>query len=390
MTTATANGAVGFALTDEQKQLQETAHKFAAEVMRPVAPHHDHTEEFPEKVLRQAHELGLMNLIFDEEYGGLGLSAVDGCLVTEELAWGCAGMATSLMANDLALSPIVLDASEEQKREWLPKFTQEYRLASFCLSEPGAGSDVAGMSTTARRDGDHYILNGAKQWITNATYADQLTVFATLDKSQRHKSLVALIVPADLPGITIGKPEDKMGQRASNTAPVIFEDVKVPVANRIGEEGQGWQIAMRTLDKSRPMVAALCVGLARAAMEHAMDYARERKQFGQPIANFQGIQFLIADMAMKIQASRLLTWQAAWALDQGVRNTIFSSYAKSFAADTVMQVTTDAVQVFGGYGYTKEYPVEKLMRDAKLMQIYEGTAQVQRMVIARELLKGGA
>lgn len=386
MTTATMNP-IGFTLTEEQKQLQETARKFAADVMRPVAAHHDHTEEFPDKVLRKAHELGLMNLIIAEEHGGLGLSGVDGCIVTEELAWGCAGMATSLMANDLAISPIVLDASEEQKREWLPKFG-DYRLASFCLSEPGAGSDVAGMSTHARRDGDHYILNGAKQWITNATYADQLTVFATVDKTQRHKSLVALIVDAKTPGITIGKPEDKMGQRASNTAPVIFEDVKVPVANRIGEEGQGWQVAMRTLDKSRPMVAALCVGLARAAMEHAIEYANERKQFGQPIANFQGIQFLIANMGMKTQASRLLTWQAAWALDAGLRNTLYSSYAKSFAADTCMEVTTDAVQVFGGYGYTKEYPVEKLMRDAKLMQIYEGTAQVQRMVIARELLKG--
>ncbi len=387
MTTAThASNPIGFSLTDEQKQLQETARKFAAEVIRPVAPHHDRTEEFPEKVLRKAHELGLINLIIPEQYGGLGLSAVDGVVMTEEAAWGCAGMATSIMANDLALSPIVLDASEEQKEEWLPKFTKEYRLASFCLSEPGAGSDVAGMTTTARRDGDYYILNGAKQWITNATYADQFTVFATLDKSQRHKALAAFIVPRDTPGITVGKPEDKMGQRASNTAPVIFEDVKVPVRNRIGEEGQGFMIAMRTLDKSRPMVAALCVGLARAAMEYAMDYANERKQFNQPIANFQAIQFLIANMAMKTEASRLLTWQAAWALDAGIRSTLYSSYAKSFAADTCMEVTTDAVQVYGGYGYTKEYPVEKLMRDAKLMQIYEGTAQVQRMVIARELL----
>lgn len=387
MTTATMNNPIGFALTEEQKQLQQTARKFAAEVIRPAAPHHDRTEEFPEKILRQAHALGLMNLIIPAEYGGLGLSAVDAVIMTEESAWGCAGVATSLMANDLALSPIVLDGSEEQKREWLPKF-QQYRLASFCLSEPGAGSDVAGIQTTCRREGDYYILNGAKQWITNATYADQYTVFATLDKAQRHKALCAFIVDRNTPGITVGKPEDKMGQRASNTAPVIFEDVKVPVKNRIGEEGQGWMIAMRTLDKSRPMVAALCVGLARAALEHAIDYAKQRKQFGEPIANFQAIQFMIANMAMKIQAARLLTWQAAWMLDNGQRASLYSSYAKSFAADTCMEVTTDAVQIFGGYGYTKEYPVEKLMRDAKLMQIYEGTAQVQRLVIAREVLRG--
>jgi acyl-CoA dehydrogenase len=387
-TATTAPSPIGFALNDDQRQLQQSARKFATDVMRPVAAHHDHTEEFPEKIIRKAHELGLMNLVIPAEYGGLGLSAVDGVVITEESAWGCAGMATTLMANDLALSPIVLDGSEAQKREWLPKFTEGYRLSAFCLSEPGAGSDVAGMSTTAQRDGDHYILNGAKQWITNATYADQLTVFASLDRSQKHKSLTAFIVDAKTPGITVGKPEDKMGQRASNTAPVIFEDVKVPVANRIGEEGQGWMVAMRALDKSRPMVAALCVGLSRSALEHSIAYANERKQFGQPISNFQAIQFIIANMGMKTEASRLLTFQAAWALDSGLRSTLYSSYAKSFAADTCMEVTTDAVQVFGGYGYTKEYPVEKLMRDAKLMQIYEGTAQVQRIVIARELLKG--
>lgn len=387
MSTVASSGGIGFNLSDEQKQLQETARKFSTDVIRPVAAYHDRTEEFPEKILRKAHELGLMNLVIPAEYGGIGISTIDDVIATEEAAWGCAGVATSLMANDLALSPIVLDGSEEQKKEWLPKF-QDYRLASFCLSEPGAGSDVAGMTTTCVRDGDNYILNGAKQWITNASYANQLTVFATLDKSKRHKALCAFIVDRNTPGITIGKPEDKMGQRASNTAPVIFEDVKVPVRNRLGEEGQGWMIAMRTLDKSRPMVAALCVGLARSAMEHALNYARERKQFGEPIANFQGIQFILANMGMKIQASRLLTWQAAWALDSGVKASLYSSYAKSFAADTCMEVTTDAVQVFGGYGYTKEYPVEKLMRDAKLMQIYEGTAQVQRLVIARELIKG--
>ncbi len=375
------------ALSDEQKQLQDTAHKFAEQVMRPVAPQHDRTEEFPAEVLKRAWETGLLNLSIPAEYGGIGLNAEDQCLVIEELAWGCAGIATSLMANDLGLAPIILDASEEQKKEWLTPFGDQYRLCSFGLSEPNAGSDVAGMSTVWEKDGDDYVLNGSKQWITNATYADVFTIFARAKGTKRHEGVTAFIVPAGAPGLSTGKPEDKMGQRASNTAPVILENVRVPAAQRIGEEGQGFRIAMRTLDKSRPMVAAICVGLARAAMEHSVRYAAERKAFGAPIGSFQAVQFMIADMAMKIEASRLLTMKAARVLDSGANAALYSSYAKAFAADSAMETTTNAVQIFGGYGYTKEYPVEKLMRDAKLMQIYEGTSQIQRLVIAREVSK---
>ena len=376
-----------FKLTEEQKQLIDTARKFASEVIRPVAPHHDKTEEFPHQVLKKAWELGLINLIIPAEYGGLGIAAVDQCLTIEQIAWGCAGIATSAMANDLALAPIVLDGSEALKKMYLPQFTSEYKLASFGLSEPQAGSDVAGLSTTYEQDGDYYVLNGAKQWITNATHADLFTIFARKKGSKRHEGMTCFVVERGTPGLSTGKPEDKMGQRASNTAPVILENVRVHKDNICGKEGDGFMVAMRTLDKSRPMVAALCVGLAQSAMDHSINYAKERKAFGQPIGNFQGVQFLIADMAIKIEAGRLLTMQAAAKLDAGESSTRFSSYAKAFAADACMAITTDAVQVYGGYGYTKEFPVEKLMRDAKLMQIYEGTAQVQRVVIARELMR---
>lgn len=376
-----------FRLTDEQRQLMDTARKFAAEVIRPAAPHHDRTEEFPSAILKQIWELGLMNLSMPEAQGGMGLSAVDQCLTIEQIAWGCAGIATSAMANDLALAPIILDGTEEQKDRFLPPFVDKFKLAAFGLSEPGAGSDVAGLSTTWEKQGDEYILNGAKQWITNATHADLMTIFAREKGSKRHEGMACFVVEKGMPGLSTGKPEDKMGQRASNTAPVNLDNVRVPAANRIGGEGEGFMVAMRTLDKSRPMVAALCVGLSQAAMEYSVGYAKERKAFGGPIANFQAIQFIIANMGIKIEASRMLTMEAAGALDTGVRSSVFSSYAKSFAADSVMEITTDAVQVYGGYGYTKEYPVEKLMRDAKLMQIYEGTAQVQRLVIARELFR---
>jgi acyl-CoA dehydrogenase len=283
--------------------------------------------------------------------------------------------------------PILLGGTEEQKRRFAGPFAEKLRFTSFCLTEPGAGSDVAGMSTTARRDGDHYVLNGAKCFITNGGYADQYTVFATLDRSKRNKGLVCLVVEGRPKGLTVGKHENKMGQRASNTVALTFDEVRVPVQNRIGEEGEGFRIAMETLDNSRPLTAMFAIGIARAALEHSMDYASQRQQFGKPIREFQAIQFMLADMAKDIQAARLLAYQSAWMLDAGEKNTLISSYAKCFAADMAMRVTTDAVQVYGGYGYIKEYPVEKLMRDAKLIQIYEGTSQVQRIVIARELFK---
>jgi acyl-CoA dehydrogenase len=376
-----------FQLTDSQRALQETARKYAREVIRPKAPHYDETAEFPKDLISTAFELGLVNQAIPAEYGGVGLSHLEQVIVCEELAWGCSGVATSLFANDLANLPIILFGTEEQKKRLLTPFTERLKLASFCLTEPAAGSDVAGMSTTARLEGGHYVLNGSKCFITNGGYADQFTVFATLDKSRRHKGITCFVVDAKAPGITVGKHENKMGQRASNTVSLTFEDVRVPVANRIGEEGQGFPIAMETLDNSRPTTAAFAVGIARAALEHSLEYSSQRQTFGKPIREHQGIQFMLADMAMNIQAARLLTHQGAWLLDNGQKNTLVSSYAKAFAADMAMKVTTDAVQVYGGYGYIKEYPVEKLMRDAKLIQVYEGTSQVQRIVIARELFK---
>jgi acyl-CoA dehydrogenase len=281
---------------------------------------------------------------------------------------------------------VIIAGTEEQKRTWLPPLVEEPLLTSFALTEPNAGSDVSGIQTTAVRDGDGYVLNGSKMFITNAGYAAWFTVFASTDKSKGHRGLTAFIVPADADGVVVDKHLDKMGQRATDTSALSFTDVYVPAANRLGEEGEGFKIAMKTLDFTRPGTAIGAVGVARAAFEYAAEYSKERVQFGMPIAMNQGVNFLIADMATKIEAARLLCWQAAWMTDSGMRATLQSSYAKRFAADICMEVTTDAVQVFGGYGYMKEYPVEKLMRDAKLYQIYEGTSQIQRLVIARELL----
>jgi acyl-CoA dehydrogenase len=376
-----------FQLSDEQLALQETARRFAQTEIAPIAAHHDQTGEFPMDVMKKAWELGLSSESIPSEYGGVGLSLFDAVLVVEELAWGCAGMATSIMCNDLGLTPILIGGSDAQKKEWLGYLTQSFRLVSFCLSEPGAGSDVAGLQLLAEKDGDHYVLNGTKCWITNGGVADLYTVFATLDRSSRHHGVCAFVMPRETPGITVGKKEDKMGQRASDTRVIHFDNVRVPAAQRLGAEGEGFKIAMRTLDQTRPSIGGLAVGIARRALEESVKYAKERKAFGFPIAGFQAVQFMLADMAKDIEAARLLTQQSAWMIDRGLRASKHSSFAKCFATDMAMRVTTDAVQIFGGNGYTKEYPVEKLMRDAKLMQIYEGTNQIQRLVIARELLK---
>jgi acyl-CoA dehydrogenase len=375
-----------FRLTDEQLALQETARRFAQTEIAPIAAQYDQSGEFPREVIRRAWELGLSSTCIPAEFGGVGLTVLDSCIVTEELSWGCSGITTSIMCNDLGLMPIVVGGSAEQRKQWLGWCAEDFRMISFCLSEPAAGSDVAGLQLLAEKDGDHYVLNGTKCWITNGGVAELYTVFATLDRSSRHKGIVAFVVPSDTPGISKGKKEDKMGQRASDTRVIHFDNVRVPVAQRLGQEGEGFKIAMRTLDRTRPPIGALATGIARRALEESTAYAKERKAFGFPIAGFQAVQFMLADMAKDIEASRLLTWQSAWMVDQGLRAAKYSSFAKCFATDTAMRVSTDAVQVFGGNGYTKEYPVEKLMRDAKLMQIYEGTNQIQRLVIARELI----
>jgi acyl-CoA dehydrogenase len=376
-----------FQLTDEQRALQETARRFARSEIAPAAARYDASGEFPRDIIAKAWELGLMSTCIPEEFGGLGLGVTDSCIGVEELAWGCSGMTTSIMCNDLGLMPIVVAGTPDQKKRWLEPCAGEFKLVSFCLSEPEAGSDVAGMQLLAERDGDHYVLNGAKCWITNGGVADVYTVFATLDRSSRHKGICAFVVPRGIPGLSAGKKEDKMGQRASDTRVIHFDDVRVPAEDRLGQEGEGFKIAMKTLDRTRPPIGALATGIARRALDESVAYAKERKAFGMPIGMFQGVQFLLADMAKDIEAGRLLTLQSAWMVDQGLRASKYSSFAKCFATDVAMRVTTDAVQIFGGNGYTREYPVEKLMRDAKLMQIYEGTNQIQRLVIARELLK---
>jgi acyl-CoA dehydrogenase len=376
---------VDFTLTDEQKALREMAHDFAEKEIRPVAWEYDKDGTWPQDVIDKAWEVGLMNTHAPEQYGGPGLTTLDGCLIEEELAWGCSGIATSLGANGLAAAPVILGGSDEVQKEYFTELVENKALASFCLTEPDAGSDVSGMRTRAVRKGDKYVINGSKCFITNGTYADWYTVYAKTDPDAGHRGISAFLVKRD-DTVTVDKKEDKMGQRASNTATITFNDTEVDAKYMLGEENHGFRLAMMTLDRTRPGVAAMAVGIARAAFEFATEYSKERVQFGVPIAMHQAIQFLIADMATKVHVARLATWNSAVLLDQGKRNTIESSHAKRFAADSAMEVTTDAVQVYGGYGFIKEYPVEKLMRDAKIMQLYEGTSQIQRLVIAREVL----
>ncbi len=377
-----------FQLDDDLLTLQETARRFADEEIIPIAAEYDVSGEFPMEIMRKAWELGLSHTFIPEEHGGVGLSVLGSCVAVEEVSRGCSGITTSLISNDLGLTPILVGGSQDQIREWLAPCSEEFKIFAFCLSEPGAGSDVAGLQLHAEKDGDTYVLNGTKAWITNGGVADLYTVFATLDRSTRHAGICAFVLPRDTPGLTPGKKEDKMGQRASDTCVIHFDNVRVPANQLLGAEGQGFKIAMATLDRTRPLIGALATGIARRALEESLAYAAERKAFGQPIGEFQAVQFMLADMAKDIEAGRLLTHQSAWMLDEGRPASKQSAMAKCFATDSAMRATVDAVQIFGGNGYTKEYPVEKLMRDAKLMQIYEGTNQIQRIVIARELSRG--
>lgn len=376
---------IDFTLTEEQQAMREMAHDFAEKEIRPVAWEYDRDATWPEDILKKAWELGLMNNHVPPEYGGTGLGYVDGAILEEEIAWGCSGIGTSLSCNGLASAPVLLGASEELKKEYVGRLTEAPILAAFCLTEPDAGSDVSGMKTTATKKGDKWVINGSKCFITNGEYANWYTVFAKTDKDAGHRGISCFIVPRDA-GVVVDKHEDKMGQRASNTATITFPEVEIPLNHLVGEENKGFKLSMMTLDRTRPGVAAMATGVSRAALEMAANYSKERVQFGVPIAMHQAIQFMLADMATKVHLSRLAYMVSASLLDQGKRNTLESSHAKRFAADSAMEVTTDAVQVFGGYGFIKEYKVEKLMRDAKLLQLYEGTAQIQRLVIAREIL----
>lgn len=378
---------INFALSEEQTMLRDLARDFANNEMRPVAEHHDTSMEYPWEVLRKAHELGLMNTHIEAEYGGMELNCFDGCLIAEQLAWGCSGIGTAIEANGLAQQPVIMGGSDFLKKKYLAPMIDAPIMAAYGVTEPGAGSDVAGMRTTAEKKGDKYILNGSKMWITNAGVADWYFVVAYTDKSAAHKGMSAFVVEKDWAGVEVGKKEINLGQRCSDTRGISFTDVEVPAENLIGEEGLGWILAMKAFDHTRPAVASGAVGLAQACMEHAITYAGQRKSFGKPIAAHQAVSFMIADMAKDIEAARLLVWKAAFEIDQGRKNTFYASIAKCFAADAAHRIASDAVQIFGGYGYNTEYPVEKLLRDSKIYQIYEGTSQIQRMIIARELFR---
>ena len=379
-----------FGLTEEQNSLRDMARKFARTEMLPKAAECDRTGRFPEEIYRKAYDLGLMNLNLPTEFGGGGLGLLDQCLIVEELARACGGMTTTVNANCLALEPIVLGGTPEQKERLLTPFCATYHLAAFALTEPSGGSDAGNVKTRARRDGDHYVLDGEKCFITNGPHADLYTVFATVDPELKHRGITAFVVPRSTPGVTPGKDEEKMGQRASSTSSIRFEGARVSVEDRIGEEGDGFALAMRTLDQTRTPIGALATGIAQAALDYASEYALKRQTFGKPIAEHQAIQIKLANMAQDVHAARLLTWQAAWAIDHGARGTLESSMAKCFASDAAMRAADEAIQIFGGYGYMRDYPVEKLLRDAKLAQIYEGSNEIQRIVISRELLKGYA
>jgi alkylation response protein AidB-like acyl-CoA dehydrogenase len=379
-----------FYLTDDQRAIRDLARKIARERIAPRAAHYDETEAYPEESMKAILESGLFGIWVPEEYGGSDMGCLALSLASEEIAWACAATATQYLDQPLGGLPILMAGAPEQKKRYLPRLATGELLAAYSLSEPGAGSDAASLRTTAVRKGDHYVLNGSKQWCTNGDHADVITVFATVDPAKRAKGVTAFLVEKGTPGLEVGKKEKKMGIRASPTVALHFTDCAVPVEQRLGEEGDGFRIAMHTLDITRPATGAMAVGIGQAALDAATGYAKERRQFGQPIAAFQGIRFMLADMAMLVHSSRLMVHHCARQVDAGIRgNTYEASMAKCWAADAAMKVATDAVQIFGGYGYTREYPVERFMRDAKIMQIYEGTSQIQRVIIARELLGGG-
>jgi acyl-CoA dehydrogenase len=377
---------IGFALTDEQKMLQNLARDFARNTVAPCAEHYDRTAEFPLPVIQKAREAGLINMNIPLEYGGGGASVFEECLASEEIAWGCSGISTTLFINNLAAIPIIVAGSDEQKKHWLGRMVNG-ELASYAVTEPGAGSDVAGISTTAVKKGNEYVLKGSKTFISNASHSSFFVVFAYTDKAKKYKGMSAFVVERDRPGFSVSKKFDKLGQRASDTAEITLDEVALPESHLLGREGDGFLIAMKVFDKSRPAVAASAMGVAQRAFDEALKYARERQTFGKPLVEHQVVAHTLADMAMNIEAGRLLAWKAAYLVDQGQPNAKYAAFAKAFCADAAMKITVDAVQIFGGYGFMKEYPVEKLMRDVKVFQIYEGTSQIQRDVIIRELLR---
>ncbi|XP_050413146.1 medium-chain specific acyl-CoA dehydrogenase, mitochondrial isoform X2 [Patella vulgata] len=387
--TASSVQGMSFELTQEQRDYQELARKFAREEIIPKAAEHDRTGEYPVEILKKAWEIGLMNTHISPKYGGLGLGTLDSCIITEELAYGCTGVQTALEGNSLGEMPVILAGNEEQKKKYLSRMIEEPLMCAYGVTEPGAGSDVAAIQTKAVKKGDEYILNGQKMWITNGGKANWYFILARTDldpKASTGKAFTGFIVERDWPGVNPGRKEINMGQRASDTRGITFEDVRVPKENLLGSEGMGFKIAMGAFDRTRPPVAAGAVGLAQRALDEATKYSLERKTMGKYICEHQAVSFMLADMAMGVEASRLLTHRASWEIDLGRRNTYYASMAKGMAGDVANKCATDAVQIFGGNGFNSEYPVEKLMRDAKIFQIYEGTAQIQRLIISREHL----
>ena len=377
-----------YLLTEQQIMVRDLARKIAKEKVAPVAAEHDEKETFPWDIMKVMAESDLCGVYIEEKYGGLGGGAMELCLVTEELSRACGGIAICFAATALGTYPIILFGNDEQKQKYLPDIASGKKLAAFALTEAGAGSDAGAIATTARKEGDHYVLNGVKQWITNGGEAEVYTVIAMTDRAKGARGASAFIVEKGTPGFDFGKKEKKLGIRASATRELVFNECKVPKENILGREGMGFIVAMKTFDKSRPGVAAQAVGIAQGALDHAVKYSRERKQFGKAISSFQGLQFMLADMATELEAARALTYAVARMVDAGVKDiSKGSAMSKLFASDVAMKVTTDAIQVLGGYGYMRDYPVEKYMRDAKITQIYEGTNQIQRNVIALELLK---
>jgi len=377
-----------YLFNEQQKMIQELSRKIADEKIRPVAAHYDETEEFAWPIMKVLADSDLFGVYIPEQYGGLGGNVTEMCIVTEELSRACGAIALGFAGTGLGTFPILLFGNDEQKKKYLPDIAKGKRLAAFCITEAEAGSDAGSIKTTAKKDGDHYILNGTKQWITNAGEAEVYTVIAITDKAKGARGASAFIVEKGTKGMDFGQKEKKLGIRASATREVIFTDCRIPKENLISKEGMGFIVAMKTFDTSRPGVAAQAVGIAQGALDHAISYARKRIQFGQPLSSFQAIQHMLADMATQVEAARSLVYATARMIDAGVKNVVKeSAMAKLFAGDIAMKVTTDAVQIFGGYGYMREYPVEKYMRDAKITQIYEGTNQIQRNVIALSLIK---
>ncbi|MBT2756580.1 acyl-CoA dehydrogenase [Mesobacillus foraminis] len=379
---------MNFRLSEEHEMIRKMVRDFARNEVAPSAAERDENEEFDRAIFKKMAELGLTGIPWPEEYGGIGSDYLAYCIAVEELSRVCASTGVTLSAHtSLAGWPIYKFGSEEQKRKYLKPMALGEKIGAYGLTEPGSGSDAGGMKTTARLEGDHYVLNGSKIFITNGGVADIYIVFALTDPANRHKGTTAFILEADFPGFSVGKKEKKLGIRSSPTTEIIFEDCQVPKENVLGQEGEGFKIAMMTLDGGRNGIAAQAVGIAQGALDAAVEYAKGRHQFGKPIAAQQGVGFKLADMATQIEASRLLTYQAAWLESEGLPYGKESAMSKLMAGDTAMKVTTDAVQIFGGYGYTKDYPVERFMRDAKITQIYEGTQEIQRLVISRMLTK---